>query len=181
MRKSRILATLALVVVISAPALADIQKGNVEFGMDAGYMQFDPEVSDSTGWGLNLRAGYFFTRHVELEGQFLIYVTSEGPVDIGVLGLFANTVYSFRPAKRIVPYVYLGLGWTRLDFSIDWETLGDDTTIGYQGGVGGRFFLDKTKRLGLRGEVSTLFEDTFDERKNYSTLAVGFVIRLGAD
>ena len=181
MRKSWILLTLALVTVISAPALADIQKGNFEFGMDAGYMKFDPDFRDSTGWGLNLRAGYFFTRHVELEGQFLVYATSEGSVDSGVLGLFANAVYSFRPAKRIVPYMYIGLGWVSLDFSIGWETLADDTTLGYQGGVGARFFLDKNKRFGLRGELSTLLEDTFDERKNHSTLAVGFVIRFGSD
>ena len=171
------------VLVFSAPALAGIEKGQGEVGVDYGQTSYDNDGAEfDSSDSLSLRGGYFFTNLFQLEGQYINSDTTVEDFD-GVKAstdiMMVNGVFNFMPGKEIKPYVLVGLGQASTD--IDAEGFGsvDDSGTAYQIGAGSRFFFGKTKRAAFRFDVSMINQDTFEEETTNTTVAGGFTFRLG--
>ena len=172
------------VLVFSAPALAGIEKGNGEIGVDYGSTSYDNDAAEfDSSDSLSLRGGYFFTNLFQLEGQFISSDTTVSDLGSNVKAstdiMMVNGVFNFMPGKEIKPYVLVGLGQASTD--IDAEGFGsvDDSGTAYQIGAGSRFFFGKSKRAAFRFDVSMINQDTFEEETTNTTVAGGFTFRLG--
>ena len=173
------LATMACSLLLTvSTATAGIGEGNWEVGFGLGTTEFDSEITDDSGFSVDVRGGYFLTDRFQLEGQLSDASTDEDFVDISVTSLFANALFNFRPGKEVVPYLLVGAGSTTLEI----EGFGtvDDESAGYQVAVGSRFFVGSRKRMAVRVELNAISEDTFDERSTHFNLAAGLTWRIGA-
>jgi len=174
------LATTACGLLLALPtATAGIGAGNWEVGFGLGPTEFDSEVTDDSGFYLDVRGGYFFSDLFQLEGQVSDAGTDEEFVDISITSLFANAVFNFRPGKEIRPYVLVGVGSTTLEV----EAFGtvDDEAASYQAAVGSRFFVGARKKMAVRVELNAITEDTFNERSTHFNLTAGLTWRIGAE
>lgn len=177
MKKILSLAFLGL-LVFSAPAMAGIEKGQGEVGVDYGSASYDSDVDgaefDSSD-SLSLRGGYFFTNLFQLEGQYINsdIAIENAPDKISSDTMMVNGVFNFMPGKEIKPYVLVGVGQTNVDVDTS-----DDSATAYQIGAGSRFFFGKAKRAAFRFDVSMINQD-FEEKLTNTTVAGGFTFRLG--
>ena len=173
-------AATVLIGALAAPtATAGIGKGNWEFGFGLGTTEFDSEVAGDSGSYLDLRGGYFLTDRFQFEGQLSNASTDEGNIDINLSSLFVNAVINSRPGKRARPYVLFGAGHTTLE--ADGAFTADDDSLSYQMALGCRFFLGSTGKMAWRVELSTISEETFEERSTHYSVTTGFSWRIGPD
>ena len=168
-------------LVLALPASAEIES-KAEVGAGFGYTSIDSNKSVSgsgdSGTAIGVRGGYNFTKLFELEGEIADTTSSDSGVDIGMNTYMVNAVFNFHPNDAIVPYVLGGLGHTSL--SVD-TPFGDasDSSSAFQLAAGSRFFFGAKKQAGLRVEIASLMEDTFNENSTHTDLNVGFVWRFG--
>ena len=88
-----------------------------------------------------------------------------------------NAVFNFHPKDSIEPYVLGGVG--RANLSVDTPTGNfSDGSNAIQVAVGSRFFFGAKKNAGLRVEIASLNEKTFDESSIHTDLNVGFTWRF---
>lgn len=168
--------------VFSVPALAGIDKGNGEIGIDYGNTDYDSDTGLDSSDTLSLRGGYFMTRLFQVEGQ---YISADAKTDVLGTDLKASTdimmvngVFNFHPNNEITPYVLVGMG--RADVAVDMPGAStDDSGMAYQIAAGSRFFFGKSKRAAFRVDLSRVTQDTFDESTTNTTFAGGFAWRLG--
>jgi len=182
MKKLVSLAFLGL-FVFSVPALAGIEQGNGEIGVDYGSTSYDNDAAEfDSSDSLSLRGGYFFTNLFQLEGQFISSDTTVSDLGSNVKAstdiMMVNGVFNFMPGKEIKPYVLVGLGQASTDVKDDFNSV-DDSGTAYQIGAGSRFFFGKSKRTAFRFDVSMINQDTFEEATTNTTVAGGFTFRLG--
>lgn len=151
-----------------------------EIGLDAGYADL---VDEKGGGGpmAALRGGYHFTSWFELEAEAARILPDCAEGECADLWMFLiNFVFNFRPAPGVVPYVFLGIGYTDFEDDVDPAiTLLEDPFEGqavYQAAVGSRFLFGQTKRTGLRVEVS----ESFFEDDHSPGAQLGIVWRLGS-
>jgi opacity protein-like surface antigen len=180
MKKLVSLAFLGL-FVFSVPALAGIEKGQGEVGVDYGSTSYSNDAADfDTSDSLSLRGGYFFTNLFQLEGQYISSDTTVTDFDAKASTdiMMVNGVFNFMPGKEIKPYVLVGIGQASTDVKDDFNSV-DDSGTAYQIGAGSRFFFGKSKRTAFRFDVSMINQDTFEEATTNTTVAGGFTFRLG--
>ena len=178
--------TLSLLVVtlfvFAVPALAAIQEGNGELGMDVGSTKIDSDTGFDSGTSLAVRGGYFFNHNFELEGQLASTTDTVDQAGTSVDGTFrtymVNGVYNFKTPKEIVPYVLAGVGLA--DTSVDASGLSaSDNSTAFQVGGGSRFYFGKEKRAAFRVDVSMIQQSTFDTTTTNTNISAGFTWRLG--
>jgi opacity protein-like surface antigen len=173
---------LVALFAFSAPALAEITKGNGEIGLDYGSTDYDSDTGLDSSDSLALRGGYFMSRLFQIEGQ---YITADSTtedfgteIEASTDVLMVNGVFNFHPKKEITPYVLVGMG--RADVSVDTTGFSaDDSGMAYQIAAGSRFFFGKSKRAAFRVDLSRVTQDTFEETTTNTTFAGGFSWRLG--
>jgi opacity protein-like surface antigen len=179
----KLLSVLAVVAfTLSVPALAAIQQGNGELGVDFGQQQFDSNTGFDTGTSLGLRGGYFFNKNVELEGQLASSSETVDQAGTSVDGHFrsymVNGVYNFNTPKDIVPYALAGVGIA--DNSVDAAGVtASDSGTAFQIGAGSRFYFGKAKKAAFRVDLSMIRENTFNENSTHTNASAGFTWRLG--
>lgn len=178
MRKAFLFVVLAALVV-SLPARAAAGQRSGEIGADVGYTDFDSDVTTESGTDFALRGGYNFTKLFEIEGQLAQSSASDSGADISMNTMMVNAVFNFHAKDTIIPYVLGGLGQANLEFDTPLGNV-DDSAGAYQLAFGTRFFFGESQRAGLRVELSTLSEKTFDETSRHSGLNVGFTWKLGS-
>ena len=177
------LATLALLLVVSSPALASFGQGNGEVGVGFGITQLDSSTFDDTATGFGVRGGYNITKLFEVEGQLSQSSASTndntlGDMDLDSTTVFVNGVFNFHPRPAIVPYALFGLGTTDVEVKATGGSV-DDSSTAYQFGGGSRFFFGKEKKIAARVEVSWINEDTFDESQTHTNIVGGLTWKLG--
>ena len=176
-----VLAAIASILFASS-ASAQFEAGNWEVGFTVGAIDFDDNVRDgsSTEPFITARAGYFFTDNFELELQAGDTHNIFSP-DLQVV--FLNGVWNFLPENKVVPYVSAGVGLADLTLGTrlfgDSVSVNDDSTA-FQAAVGTRFMFTDESRWGMRVELASIFEDTFDESSNHLLLSGGFTFRIGS-
>jgi hypothetical protein len=168
-----ILTCCVFAALAAAPAVADVQKGTGEFGIDLGLMDFDSDLAD-TGARFALRGGYYFTDVIGLEIQGSYAVASEDATnDPELLSLHGNAVVNFPHKRNLVPYFLVGIGGAKLDFGPT-----DDTGLSGQVAGGARFYGSKGN-FGLRFEGGAQWVDTFDDETLNWHLTLGFTWTVG--
>ena len=168
-------------LVLALPASAEVESKG-ELGAGLGYTSIDSNKSISgsgdTGTAIGVRGGYNFTKLFELEGAIADTTSSDQGVDIGMNTYMVNAVFNFHPNDAIVPYVLGGLGHTSLSVDTPFGSV-SDSSPSYQIAGGSRFFFGAKKQAGLRVEIASLMENTFDESSTHMDVNVGFVWRFG--
>jgi opacity protein-like surface antigen len=162
-------------VVVVFPAHA----GSGEIGAGMGYTDFDSDVTSESGTDFGIRGGWHFTKLFELEGQYSDASASDDFADVSMNTLMVNAVFNFHPTDSIVPYCLGGIGQSKLEFDTPFGGA-DDTGSAYQLAVGSRFLFGATKKAGLRVELSSMTEDSFDESSTHTNVNVGFTWQLGS-
>jgi opacity protein-like surface antigen len=174
MRKAMwILAVVALVAVIPANA------GSGEIGVDLGHTDFDSNVTDESGTEYAVRGGWHFTKLFEVEGQYGDSSADAATGDVSLSRLMVNAVFNFHPTPSIQPYCLGGIGQARMEFDSPLGSV-DDSGNAYQLALGSRFLFGAEKRAGVRVEVSTVSEESFDETSRHMNLNVGFTWQIGS-
>ncbi len=172
-------------LVIALPVYAETNKSggetgkSGEIGLDLGRTNFDSNVSNESGTGLAIRGGYNFTDLFEVEGQYSDTSADDQGTDITMNTLMVNAVFNFHPRENIVPYALGGIGQASME--VKDPTFGnfDDDASAYQLAVGSRFLFGAARKAGLRVELCSLSEKTFNDTSRHTSLTAGFTWRLG--
>ena len=172
----------AALCIFTAPALAEISKGNGEVGFDYGNTSYDSDTGLDSSDSLSVRGGYFMTRMFQIEGQYIsansstddLGTTIEASTDI----MMVNGVFNFHPKPAITPYVLVGVGQAKVAVDMLGAST-DDSGTAYQVAAGSRFFFGKSQRAAIRVDLSRVSQDTFDESTTNTTFAGGFCWRIG--
>jgi len=157
MRKA-ILTIIAAALMAATPAMAGRGgEGDWELGAYGGFGWLDDyellEPDDDTLFGV--RAGYFFTSRVSLEGslQRLSTVTVIDPSfgvpdeDFDIDSLRVNVLWNFLEGASVRPFFTAGVGAEMADAG----DIGDSTDLGFNAGGGIRFFFGETFGIRLDG------------------------------
>ena len=175
MRGKGLVYVVLAVLVTAVPAYAGFGMRSGEIGMDLGQTSFDSSVTNESGTDYALRGGYNFSKLLEVEGQYADSSANDVSGDVSLNTYMVNAVFNFHPTQAIVPYCLGGIGQASMKVG----TL-DDNASAYQLALGSRFMFGGTKRAGLRVELSSLSEKTFNDTQRHSSLNVGFTWRLGS-
>jgi opacity protein-like surface antigen len=165
-------------LILALPARAEVGFGNAEVGAGVGYTSFDSNKTNESGTALAVRGGYNFTKLFELEGQISDTSASDSGVDIAMNAYMVNAVFNFHPKESIEPYVLGGVGYASLSADDGFGSVSDSSNA-FQLAVGSRFFFGAKMQAGLRVELASLAEDTFNESSIHNDLNVGFIWRFG--
>ncbi|MCP4654883.1 MAG: porin family protein [bacterium] len=170
---------LALVPILTLAFMTatPVEAGEFALGFDVGYTDFDSEVASDSDFRADFRASYFFNDKFELEGQFL---RATAILDTELTVYCLNGVFNFRTDTAFVPYVLVGVGTANLASSPLFGISVDDDGVAYQGAIGVRYYFGSAQSFGLRGELSALSEDTFDESSTHTSLVAGLTWKLGS-
>ena len=156
--------TLIVVAVALATAAIPVYAQHpASIGIDAGWGNFDDDVTDANAWLAGFRAGYNLVNWLELEGQVLGGRATE---DVGIVNLhttlitaFANGVFT-TTYRKVAPYGLIGFGGANLQVSPGISSF-SDFGIAWQLAGGARFFVSKS--MALRAEVGHIREHTFSD------------------
>lgn len=149
MKKTNLLLSL-LLISISFPSFAQYgEKSQVELGAFGGYVfTGDYPIEPKNAFFGGIRLGYWLTDSfsAEVSGQraFSEDITGGRSLDLDAYRL--NLLWNFAPQKRFRPFVTVGAGLEGFDFPV----VGQEYSVGYNGGLGLRSFI--TDRAGLRLE-----------------------------
>lgn len=148
---------------------------------DGDLKDFPGNSSIDNSWGLNVFAGYWFHKHLAIEGNYDWYADFNGKAasnrnfDISIWTAMLD-VRVFSPSlwqDRIFPYVRVGGGW--MDVEIDAKTVNsDESDWAYNIGLGVDVFVAHQVSVGLdgthvwgTGDVSDFNHMTFTLRAAY--------------
>jgi outer membrane beta-barrel protein len=135
-------------------APAGVRAGAITISPFVGGYTFDGSQHLQTNVSAGLGLGYNLSRHWGVEGRFswvpLKSTRGEIPGEYSLFNFHGDLLYHFIPEGRFVPYVALGAGVSRTE----WSTYtNNDALLVYGGGV--KYFL--TDWLALRGDVRQIF------------------------
>lgn len=167
---------LTLFLLAAATPAAWGQAGSFELGINGGLIEFDDNVGGEREFRFDVRGGYFFNDHFQLEGQ-AIRATSIFDLDLEVF--MVNAVFHFGGNERFTPYALVGAGIANLEFSQGFFRRSvDDSGTALQAALGARFYVGNGGNS-IRIEVSALNEETFDDDATNISLTGGFSWRFG--
>lgn len=169
----KLLLALVLAFSMSGSAFAQYGKaGQVElspfFGINFpdSYGVINPNEAPIAG----LRLGVFFSDSIsaEVSGQRAFSEDSAGLTNIDMDGYRLNLLWNVQTHARVRPFITVGAGYERFDS----VTTGTQYDIGYNGGVGFRFFAGDNAGVRLEGRYAFAKVDTGTENweKNYEGL-----------
>jgi|SRR6516165_11394883 opacity protein-like surface antigen len=180
MRKVLVLGVFSA-LALALPAAAQVDPGKGEIGAGVGYTSFDSNKSlsntNESGTALGVRGGYNFTKLFELEGQLGDTTASDQGVDLTMNTYMVNAVFNFHPKDSIVPYVLGGVGRANLSVDAPGGSISDQSNA-IEVAIGSRFYFGAKKNAGLRVELESLNEKTFDESSTHNDINVGFTWRF---
>jgi opacity protein-like surface antigen len=166
-------------IMLSMAVLPVYGQQKASIGIDAGWGNFDEDVTDANAWLAGFRAGYYALNWLELEGQFLGGRASE---EFGIVKLhstlitaFANGVFT-TTARKVSPYGLIGIGGANLQVSSGISSF-SDFGLAWQLAGGARFFVSKS--FALRAEVGHLRENTFDDWNGHWRITGGVAWSFG--
>ena len=166
-RPGFVILTLA-VLLLATPALAAPRPGGGEIGFDIGFTDFDSDFPSSGVVRFDVRAGWQASRLLQLEGQLGIADDNDVELTTG----FINAVINFYKGDRTVPYILFGVGGARTDIGI-----ADDTGVAGQFAAGVRAY-GREGKMGIRLELGTMWEDTFEQGWTHVNLVGGLTFDL---
>ena len=151
--------------------------GRWEAGLDLGSAGLSSSPADLET-RVSLRLGYHVSRRFGVEGQL---IGAAAVLDATLRAWMINGVFELRPDQAIAPYLLAGVGYAELEdvALFNGPTIGRDGAA-VQAGVGSRFFFGDARRIGLRAELTSLWENTdVFSRGRYTSLSLGIAWRFG--
>jgi opacity protein-like surface antigen len=160
MRKTLVLAILAILVAATGTASAEWKAHSFEVGLYVPYVSFDSDLPLDNDFGYGVRFGYKFVKGHEVEIGWNTIATEfdAGPfgsfdVDFSTLNL--GYLYNWTKVKGCTPFVTGGLGSSKFDF----DQGGSETDSMYYVGGGVRFYFTNNFNLRLEGDYQTVDGD----------------------
>ena len=133
---------------------ANTRAKDFEVGFGFGNLELDDGMGTDASIRLDVRAGLFVSRSVELEAQF---VGASEVFGSSYSAYLVNGIFQFRANKTVVPYVLGGVGTAKTKIrSFFGSQTGTLDGFLAQFAAGTRFRLGKSKRNSIRLEVSAL-------------------------
>lgn len=174
----RTLATVLSTALVAAPLAALADEGQFIITPSVGIQNFDSSRhagADNTVGVFGLGGEYQFTKRW---GTELNYTRAYNNMDVrpsesnvGYDRLSLDGLYHFSDSKVIDPYVKLGLGHDRYNYSGG----PTDQNTDVDAGVGARFHV--TDNFSIRPEIAAIHE--FDTNQTHGLVTVGFSMALG--
>jgi len=157
MRKTLVLATLAILVAATGTASAAWKANSFEVGVYLPYVSFDNKVALDNDFGYGARFGYKFVKGHEVE---IGWNTISTKFDAGPFGKFdldfstlnVGYLYNWTKVKGCTPFVTGGLGSTKFDP----KQGSSETDSSWYAGGGVRFYFGKDFNLRVEGDYQTV-------------------------
>ncbi len=191
------LTALGLLGLASAPAAAQVEAGTHELHGFVGYLFGDdltdtaisgstPELDDDFEFGA--RYVYNFSETLGLDVSFAYNPNSAtrlpGPdIDLDIMLLDVDAIWSFLPRERFVPYALAGVGYAFADLDNpitgvangQTVTIQDDDGFTLNAGIGVRYYFTDLvhMRVEARYRYIDKLVDTFDDSLNAFEATVG--------
>jgi opacity protein-like surface antigen len=160
MRKTLVLAVLAILVAATGTASAAWKENSFEVGLYLPYYSYDSDLRLDDDFGLGIRFGYKFGKGHEIEVGYDRVGTSFdagpfGDFDLDVNTLRVGYLYNWTKVKAVTPFVTGGLGSTDFDF----DQGGSESDSNWFAGGGVRFYFSDDFNLRLEGDYQTINGD----------------------
>ena len=190
----KVIAGLAMVLALAAPAAAQGTTGNsgVLFGVGVSFLNAEVVDDDSdtmTGFSLDFRKNVYSTASVDIGvvGDFGWHRKGfgveevGGDVDFTVMSFMGGVRFTASQMDRVAPFGQFLVGVARGSFSGDFscddfeDACPTDPAIGFGGGVDVRL----TDRVNLRGQLDFFRVFTEEEGTNAIRFLIGISTLLG--
>ncbi|PKN20350.1 MAG: hypothetical protein CVU71_00725 [Deltaproteobacteria bacterium HGW-Deltaproteobacteria-6] len=178
MKKIISLVAILLVTFVVSTGYAQVKAGSVNITPTIGGYWFEGNQDLNQNVSYGLRAGYFFTKYVGLEG-FVHYVPTRVNTDpggnINFFGYGAEAIVNILPDGKLVPFLAVGAGGVNYSESAEKinESRRDKIAVDY--GAGLKYFL--TENIALRGDVRHVIP--FDAIHSDMLYTVGVTFAFG--
>jgi OOP family OmpA-OmpF porin len=164
MKKITSLVVILLLMLVVTTGYAQVKAGSVNITPTIGGYMFEGNEDMDNSLSLGLRAGYFFTKYIGVEG-FVHYVPTEingtpAKEKMSFLGYGIEGIFNILPNGKFVPFLAAGVGGTHYSTTYDRTTEDKRNKIALDYGAGLKYFL--SENVALRGDVRHVipFSDT---------------------
>lgn len=149
MKKIILLTVTIMLMAIAASAQAEVRAGSVSVTPFVGFYNFETdEYNFDNSYTMGLRAGYYFTRNLGVEGVFNFVKTDTNdftPItnddDVYLYGAGVEGLYHFFPTSFIVPFLAVGIGGINYHVDGSHVNVDDMTKLAFDYGAGLKLFL----------------------------------------
>ena len=179
MKKITSLVVILLLMLVVATGYAQVKAGSVNITPTIGGYMFEGSEDMDSSLSLGLRAGYFFTKYIGVEG-FVHYVPTEingtpAKEKMSFLGYGIEGIFNILPNRRLVPFLAAGVGGTHYSTAYDRTTEDKRNKIALDYGAGLKYFL--SENVALRGDVRHVIP--FSDTHNNLLYTVGVTFAFG--
>jgi OOP family OmpA-OmpF porin len=164
MKKITSLVVILLFMLVVATGYTQVKAGSVNITPTIGGYMFEGNEDMDNSLSLGLRAGYFFTKYIGVEG-FVHYVPTEingtpAKEKMSFLGYGIEGIFNILPNGKFVPFLAAGVGGIHYSTTYDRTTEDKRNKIALDYGAGLKYFL--SENVALRGDVRHVipFSDT---------------------
>ena len=164
MKKITSLVVILMFMLVVATGYAQVKAGSVNITPTIGGYMFEGNEDMDNSLSLGLRAGYFFTKYIGVEG-FVHYVPTEingtpSKEKMNFLGYGIEGIFNILPNGKFVPFLAAGVGGIHYSTTYDRTTEDKRNKIALDYGAGLKYFL--SENVALRGDVRHVipFSDT---------------------
>lgn len=178
MKKYISLMAILLLAIFATAGYAQVKAGSVHITPTIGGYMFEGNEDMDKTLSLGLRAGYFFTKYIGVEG-FVHYVPTEiqgtNKEKMQFLGYGVEGIFNILPDGKLVPFLAVGIGGTH--YSAAYERTTEDKTnkIAVDYGIGLKYFL--SENVALRGDVRHVIP--FSDTHNNLLYTLGITFAFG--
>lgn len=169
-----------MLAAVTTTGFAQVNAGSVNITPTIGFYKFEGNEDLESSIALGLRAGYFFTKYIGIEG-YAHYVPTKilwsngTSSDIKFVGYGIEGIVNLLPNGAFVPFLAVGVGGAHYSnaFEDTTEDRRDKFTADYGAGV--KYFL--SENIALRADVRHIVP--FDGRHNNLLGTVGLTFAFG--
>ncbi len=166
-----------MLAAIATTGFAQVKAGSVNITPTIGFYKFEGNEDMESSIALGLRAGYFFTKYIGIEG-YAHYVptkingTSE---NIKFVGYGIEGIVNLLPNGAFVPFLAVGVGGAHYSNAFEDTTENKRNKITADYGAGVKYFL--SENIALRADVRHIIP--FDRTHNDLLGTVGLTFAFG--
>ena len=166
-----------MLALVATTGFAQVKAGSVNITPTIGFYKFEGNEDLESSIALGLRAGYFFTKYIGIEG-YAHYVPTKingTGENIKFVGYGIEGIINLLPNGAFVPFLAVGVGSAHYSnaFEDTTENKRDKITADYGAGV--KYFL--SENIALRADVRHILP--FDRTHNDLLGTVGLTFAFG--
>jgi OOP family OmpA-OmpF porin len=181
MKKITSLVVILLVMLVVSTGYAQVRAGSFNITPTIGGYLFEGNEDMNNSLSVGLRAGYFFTKYIGVEG-FVHYVPTEinregavGNEKANFLGYGVEGIFNILPNGKLVPFLAVGIGGTHYSVAYERTTEDKKNKFAADYGAGLKYFL--SDNIALRGDVRHVIP--FEGKHSNLLYTVGITFAFG--